>query len=59
MTSWERRPFIGEGVRSGWKATLQIGQDVDLFGGEWIVGCGAAKECIIVPTVVYQGDQRG
>ena len=59
VTSWERRPLIGEGVRSGWKATLQIGQDVDLFGGEWIVGSGAAEGCIIVPTIVYQGDKRG
>ena len=23
VTRWERRPFIGEGIRSGWKATLQ------------------------------------
>jgi len=34
VTSWERRPFIGEGVRSEREVTLQ---DVDVFGGEWVV----------------------
>jgi hypothetical protein len=34
-------------------------QMLNLFGGEWVVGSGDAERCIIVATVVYQGDKRG
>ena len=44
VTSWERRPLIGEGVSSERESTLQ---DVDVFGGEWIVDSRAAEGCII------------